>query len=368
MKPIPQEHVLGLKPYQPGRPVEEVERELGLRHTIKLASNENPLGASPAAVAAVRRAVESIHVYPESGAPELVAALAAQLFVEPDRLMLGNGSNELIELAARAFVAPDEEIVFSADGFAIYSLVARAIRARPVAVPAIDHHHDLVGIAAAVGPRTRVVFLANPNNPTGTMFRRAAWERFIERVPSHVLVVVDQAYCEFVDDPEYPVLIDELPIRPNVLLLRTFSKIYGLAGLRIGYAIGDRDVVAGIARLRQPFNVNSLAQAGALAAIGDLAHVEASRNAAIEGRRYLARELEALGVPCVASQANFVLAEVGDGDRITEGLLMHGVIVRPMRGYGMPSKIRISVGTVEQNQRCVATLAKVLAENGPCLS
>lgn len=362
MKPRPQEHVLALEPYQPGRPIEEVERELGLRGMIKLASNENPLGASPAAIAAVCRAVERIHFYPESGAPELVSALATKLAVAPDRLLLGNGSNELIELAARAFTGPQDEVVFSADGFAIYAIVARAIRARAVAVPANDHHHDLDAIAAAVGPRCRLVFLANPNNPTGTIFRREAWRRFIEAIPRDVLVVVDQAYCEFVGDPEYPQLLDELDALPNVLLLRTFSKIYGLAGLRIGYAIGDRDVVSAVGRLRQPFNVNSLAQAAALAALGDDAHVEASRRVSVEGRRYLARELSELGLACVPSEANFVLVDVGDGDRVTKGMLARGIIVRPMRGYGMASKIRISVGTDEQNRRCVRALAAVLGE------
>jgi histidinol-phosphate aminotransferase len=362
MKPTPQDHVLALQPYKPGRPIEEVERELGLRGTIKLASNENPLGASPAAVAAVQRAIEKIHFYPESGAPELVRALALKLGVDPSCVVVGNGSNELIELVARAFAAPGDDILFSEDGFAIYNLVAQACRARPVAVPAKDHHHDLDAMASAVGPRTRVVFTANPNNPTGTIFRREAWQRFILRIPSSVLVVVDQAYCEFVEDEAYPDFLGELAERSNIFVLRTFSKIYGLAGLRIGYGIGDPDVVDAVARLSQPFNVNSLAQAAALAAIEDDAHVAASRRAAIEGRDLFAEEFARLGLSFVSSQANFVLVEVGDGARVTEGLLMRGVIVRPMQGYGMPSKIRISVGTAEQNRRCLGALAEVLEE------
>ena len=345
MKPVPHRHLSAIEPYKPGRPIEEVERELGLSGTIKLASNENPLGASPAAIAAVRRAVEKIHFYPEGGAPELAAKLAAKLGVDPACLVFGNGSNELIELCARAFARGGDDIVFSADGFAVYRLVAQAIEARAVPVPAREHHHDLPAIADAIGPRTRVVFLANPNNPTGTIFRRAQWESFVRRVPENVLLVVDQAYCEFVDDAEYPMLLDELRSRPGLVLLRTFSKIYGLAGLRIGYAVGDREVIDAVSRLRQPFNVNSLAQAAALAALDDDVHVERSRRVALEGRQTFARRLSGLGLDFVPSQANFVLVEVGDGAAVTDALLRRGVIVRPMSGYGMPSKIRITFGT-----------------------
>jgi histidinol-phosphate aminotransferase len=362
MKPVPHPHLLGIEPYRPGRPIEEVERELGLSGTIKLASNENPLGASPAAIAAVRKAVVRIHFYPEGGAPELAAKLAARLGVTPASLVFGNGSNELIELSARAFARAGDEIVFSADGFAIYALVAQAIDARLVPVPPRAHHHDLPAIAAAIGPRTRVVFLANPNNPTGTIFRRAEWEEFVRRVPEDVLLVVDQAYCEYVDDPDYPVLLDELARRPGMVLLRTFSKIYGLAGLRIGYAVGDRDIIDAISRLRQPFNVNSLAQAAALAALDDDAHVERSRRVALEGRAEFARALAGMHVAFVPSQANFVLIEVGDGAAVTDALLRRGVIVRPMSGYGMASKIRVTFGTPEQNRRCLDALAEVLAE------
>jgi histidinol-phosphate aminotransferase len=354
--------LLGIEPYKPGRPIEEVERDLGLSDTIKLASNENPLGASPAAIAAVRKAVERIHFYPEGGAPELAAKLAAKLGVDPASLVFGNGSNELIELSARAFARAGDEIVFSADGFAIYALVAQAIEARAVPVPPRDHHHDLSAIASAIGPRTRVVFLANPNNPTGTIFRRTEWEEFVRRVPGDVLLVVDQAYCEYVDAPDYPVLLDELARRPGLVLLRTFSKIYGLAGLRIGYAVGDCEIIDAISRLRQPFNVNSLAQAAALAALDDDRHVERSRRVALEGRAEFAQAFARMGVAYVPSQANFVLVEVGDGAAVTDAMLRRGVIVRPMSGYGMPSKIRITFGTAEQNRRCLDVLANVLVE------
>ena len=362
MKPKPHPHLLDLEPYKPGRPIEEVERELGLTDTIKLASNENPLGPSPRAVAALRAAAERVHFYPEGGAPELVAKLADKLGVDPAMIALGNGSNELIELIARGFAGADDEIVMSADAFLVYKLVAQALRARAVTVPPRDGHHDLDAIAAAVGPRTRIVFLANPNNPTGTIFRRREWERFIAKLPPSVVVVVDQAYCEYVDDESYPVLLDELGSRPALVLLRTFSKIYGLAGLRIGYALGDPEVIAIVARLRQPFNVNSLAQVAALAALDDDEHVERSRRVNTEIRLALAKGLSALGLSHLPSQANFVLVDVGDGAAVTAAMLRRGVIVRPMDAYGMPSKIRITCGTAEQNERALAALAEALVE------
>ena len=360
MKPKPHPHLLDLEPYKPGRPIEEVERELGLSGTIKLASNENPLGPSPRAVAALRAAADRVHFYPESGGPELVAKLARKLGIDRSMIALGNGSNELIELLARSFAGPDDEIVMSADAFVVYKLVARAIRARAVAVSARNGHHDLAAMAAAVGPRTRLVFLANPNNPTGTIFRRADWERFIGRIPPEITVVVDQAYCEYVDDESYPSLLGELAERPALVLLRTFSKIYGLAGLRIGYALGDPDVISVLARLRQPFNVNSLAQVAATAALDDDEHVQRSRKVNSETRRALASGLDALGLPYLPSQANFVLVEVGDGAAVTAAMLRQGVIVRPMDAYGMPTKIRITCGTADQNDRALAALAEAV--------
>jgi histidinol-phosphate aminotransferase len=303
-----------------------------------------------------------VHFYPEGGAPELVAKLADKLGIDPSMIALGNGSNELIELVARGFAGPDDEIVMSEDAFVVYKLVARALRARAVTVPSREGHHDLDAIAAAVGPCTRIVFLANPNNPTGTIFRRREWEHFIAKLPESVVVVVDQAYCEYVDDESYPALLDELGTRPALLLLRTFSKIYGLAGLRIGYALGDPAVIDVLARLRQPFNVNSLAQVAALAALDDDEHVERSRVVNTTIRRALADGLDALGLTFLPSQANFVLVEVGDGAAVTDAMLRRGVIVRPMEAYGMPSRIRITCGTAEQNDRALAALAAALAE------
>ncbi len=361
-KPRVPKRILALQPYTPGRPIEEVERELGIRDSIKLASNENPLGPSPAALEAMLEAVRKVHFYPEGGAVLLARKLAAMLGVAESQLVFGNGSNEIIELLVRLFAEPGSEVVFSADAFVIYELVTRAAGATPVAVPATDYHHDLDAIAAAITAKTRLVFLANPNNPTGTIFRRESWRRFVSSVADDVVVVVDEAYAEYVDDDGYPDVIADLAKHPGLVVLRTFSKIYGLAGLRIGYGVASLEIADALARLRQPFNVNSVAQAAALAALDDGQHVERSRALVREARQRYARGLEKLGLDFVPSQANFVLVEVGDGSRVARGLLERGVIVRPMAAYAMASKIRVTFGTAEQDQRCLDTLAAVMAE------
>jgi histidinol-phosphate aminotransferase len=362
MKPSIPENVLALEPYKPGKPIEEVERELGIRDSIKVASNENPLGPSPAALAALLKAAADIHRYPDGGAVRLTERLAAKLSVEPSQIVFGDGSNELIELLARLFASGGGEVVMSSDAFLIYRLVTLAIGATPVAVPARDHCHDLAAMAAAVGPRTRLVFLANPNNPTGTIYREPEWRAFVDAVPEHVVIVVDEAYGEYVDDRAYPRTLDDVRERANLVMLRTFSKIYGLAGLRIGYGVGPHAIMGAAARLRQPFNVGSLAQAAALAALDDEAHVEASRRLVRAGRERYARACDALGLAYLPSQANFVLIGVGDGDRITRLLLERGVIVRPMAAYGMPDKIRVTFGTEAEDERCIAALRAILAE------
>ena len=360
MKPAIPEHLLAIEPYKPGRPIEEVERELGLAGTIKLASNENPLGPSPKALAALARSLAGVHRYPEGGAVVLAERVAAKLAVPPDRLAFGNGSNELIELLARVFVAGGGEMVISADAFLVYRLVAASLRAPCVAVPARAHHHDLVAMAAAVGPNTRIVFIASPNNPTGTIVRSAEWRAFLAKVPEEVVIVVDQAYREYVDDPDYADALADLDAHPGLVVLRTFSKIYGLAGLRIGYAIGSRDIIAALHRIRQPFNVNSLAQAAALAALDDDEHVARSQALVRRSRGFWAESLARLGLRAVPSQANFLLIEVGDGVRVTDAMLQLGVIVRPMAAYGLPEMVRITFGTEAEDERCVAALTRAL--------
>jgi histidinol-phosphate aminotransferase len=352
------DHILGLVPYKPGRPIEEVERELGLSGVIKLASNENPLGPSPAALRAIAEALPRIHRYPEGGAFELTLKLAARLSVAPEQIVFGNGSNELIELLVRTFVAAGDEVVMSSDAFLIYDLVTRAAGGRSVRIPAKAHHHDLAAMARAIGPRTRVVFIASPNNPTGTIVTRQEWRTFLASVRSDVVVAVDQAYLEYVDDADYADALADLPSHPGIVVMRTFSKIYGLAGLRIGYGVASKEVSDALARVRQPFSVNLLAQVAALAALDDRAHVERSRDLVRRARERYARGLDALGLEYVSSQANFVLVRVGAGARVSEAMLERGVIVRPMDAYGMPEMIRITFGTPEEDTRCLAALAE----------
>lgn len=364
MKPRIPEHILGLQPYKPGRPIEEVERELGLTGTIKLASNENALGPSPVAVAALGGCLQGLHRYPEGGAVVLAARLAGVLGVSSEQLVFGNGSNEIIELLVRVFADRDDEVVMSADAFLVYDLVTRAVRACPVRVAARDHRHDLDAMAAAIGPATRLVFVASPNNPTGTIVTRSEWARFLEAVPDHVVVAVDQAYVEYVDDPDHADPLADVGVHPGVVVLRTFSKIYGLAGLRLGYAVTAPEIAQALARLRQPFNANSLAQAAALAALDDDEHVERSRALVRAGRERYARGLTELGLDFVPSHANFALVDVGRGAAVTDAMLSRGVIVRPMDAYGMPEMIRITFGTEAENERCLAALAEAVGEVG----
>jgi histidinol-phosphate aminotransferase len=351
-----------LVPYQPGKPVEEVEREYGIRDSIKLASNENPQGPSPRAVEALRGALAGIHRYPDGGGFYLKQKLAAKLGVDAEQIALGNGSNEILELVARSFLRPGEDAVMSEQAFVVYASVVQAAAGIPRAVPLREFTHDLDAIAAAVRKSTRLVFLGNPNNPTGTVYHRGAFERLLERLPKDVVVVADDAYAEYVADPEYPHTLDYL--RPDRLLvtLRTFSKIYGLAGLRIGYGVGPAELVAALERIRQPFNVNVLAQVAALAALDDEEHVERSRRANREGMLFLEREFTRLGLDYVPSQANFVLVRVGDGSEVYERLLRRAVIVRPMGGYEFPEHVRVTVGTAEENRRFVEALEGALSQ------
>ena len=349
-----------LVPYQPGKPIEEVEREYGIRDSIKLASNENPLGPSPRAVAAIQAALHDIHRYPDGGGFYLKRALAAKLGVGTDEIALGNGSNEILELVARTFLRPGDDAVMSEQAFVVYASVVQAAAGIPRAVPLCDFTHDLDAIAVAVRRSTRLVFLGNPNNPTGTIYRRALFEKFLARMPRDVVIVADDAYAEYVVDPDYPRTLDYRAPDRLLLTLRTFSKIYGLAGLRIGYGIGPAELIAAVDRIRQPFNVNSLAQIGALAALDDDEHVEKSRRTNRDGMESLEHAFTRLGLAFVPSQANFVLVRVGDGAGVYERLLRQGVIVRPMGGYGFSQHVRVTVGTGEENARFVAALERAL--------
>lgn len=358
------EWIRSLAPYPPGKPIEELEREYGIFDSIKLASNENPLGPSPKAVAAISAALTNLHRYPDGNCYYLKRALAKKLGVSADALIFGNGSNEIIELAVRTFLQRGEEAVMADQAFIIYRLVVQAQGAVSKLVPLRNFTHDLDAIAEAITPATRMVFLANPNNPTGTIFFRRQWEEFLAAVPPHVIVVMDEAYFEFVEDREYPDSLNAHGQHRLLLTLRTFSKIYGLAGLRIGFGCADPALIEVMNRVRAPFNVSSLAQVAVLAALDDDAHVERTRQCNREGMAYFKDQFGRLGIEYVPSWANFVLVRVANGAKVYEALLREGVIVRPMSAYGFPEHVRISVGTMPENERCVAALQHVLRGGG----
>jgi len=347
-----------LPTYQPGRPIEEVARELGLspEGIIKVASNENPFGPSPLAVAAMQKALAGVNLYPDGNAFYLKQKLAAKLGVEPANLILGNGSNEIIEFAGHALLAPGADVVVSQYCFAVYPIVTALFGANLVTVPAKNYGHDLPAMLRAITPRTRIVFVANPNNPTGTLAPREEVIKFVNEVPDDVLLVMDEAYIDFLDDPLDLVSLVRLGTRPNLILMRTFSKIYGLAGLRIGYGIGNPEFVTALEKIRQPFNINSLAQVAALAALDDVEHVRKTRANNFAGLEFFKRAFRELKLESVPSSANFILARVGDGQRVFEAMLKQGVIVRPMGGYQLPEWIRISIGTPPENERCLNAL------------
>lgn len=348
--------------YQPGRPIDEVARELGLppESIIKLASNENPLGPSPRALAAMARVLPQLHLYPDGSAFHLKRRLAGDLGVRPENVILGNGSNEIIEFVGHAFFRPGAEVVVAQHCFAIYPIIARMMGARVVTVPSRDLGHDLPAMRNAVTDATTVMFVANPNNPTGTLAAPDAVRALLEGLPPHVLLVMDEAYVEFLERP-----VDLLPaIRagspPNLLLMRTFSKIHGLAGLRLGYGIANPGLIGVLEKVRQPFNINALVQAAALAALEDREHIERTRANNVAGLAFYQRELARLDLPFVPSAANFVLVRVGDGQGFFQELQRRGVIVRPMGGYGLPEYIRISIGTPAENERCLGCLRDIL--------
>lgn len=357
------DHIRRIVPYLPGKPVDEVEREYGVQGSAKLASNENPLGPSPKAVAALRERLGELHLYPDGGCFHLRRALSASLSVAPERLVFGNGSNELIELAVRTFLRPGDEALLSQGTFVAYGLSLDAMGAAVRTVPLKDFGYDLEALARALTPRTRCVFLANPNNPTGTIYRRPEWEDFLERVGPDVLVVADEAYFEYVDDPDYPDSLDDQREDRAVLTLRTFSKVYGLAGLRIGYGIAHPDIVAMMNQVREPFNVNAAAQWAATAAVDDTGHLRRSVEVNRQGLTFLTGGLAALGVEWVPSQANFILVRTGRVGDVYDGLLRQGVIVRPA-GPEFPEHVRVTVGTPDENRRFLDRLSRILGRSG----
>ncbi|HEX2712032.1 MAG TPA: histidinol-phosphate transaminase [Candidatus Acidoferrales bacterium] len=348
-----------ISPYEPGKPVEEVERELKLQ-AVKLASNENPLGSSPLAIEAAHKALAEANRYPDGGGYYLRKKLAARLDVEMDQILLGGGSTELIDIAARTLLNHGDEGVTSAGSFPMYYISIRAAGARLVEVPLRDFAFDLEAIARAVTPHTKLVYLANPNNPTGTMFTADALDAFLGRMPSSVVVVLDEAYYEYVERPNYSRSVESVRRGRNLVVLRTFSKVYGLAGMRIGYAIGPVALLEEMNKVRSPFNTSGVAQAAALAALDDAAHVRRSIESNRAGLQQLGEGLAAQGVGYVPSAGNFVLVLLNsEAKPVADALLQLGLIVRPMRWMGFPNAIRVTVGTREENERFLSALAEV---------
>lgn len=350
--------------YQPGRPIEEVARELNLSadSIIKVASNENPFGPSPLAVAAMQKAIAGVNLYPDGNAFYLKQKLAAKLGVEPANLILGNGSNEIIEFVAHALLAPGADVVVSQFCFAIYPIVAKMFGANVITVPAKNYGHDLPAMLRAITPKTRIVFVANPNNPTGTLAPREEVAQFVNEVPDDVLLVMDEAYIEFLNDAVDLVPLVRLGTRKNLILMRTFSKIYGLAGLRVGYGLANPELAAALEKVRQPFNINSLAQTAAPAALDDVEHVCKTRANNFAGLEFFSRVFGELKLEFVPSFTNFILVRVGEGQKVFEAMQKQGVIVRPMGGYQLPEWIRISIGTQKENERSLGALKSALGK------
>lgn len=355
--------VQGLMPYQPGKPIEELERELGLTDIVKLASNENPLGLSDKAKRAIIDATAEGSRYPDGGAVSLKKKLSAKLAVKPAQITLGNGSNDVLELIARAFANADSEIIFSQYSFAIYALATQAIGATAVVVPAVNWGHDLVSMAAAVTDKTRIIFLANPNNPTGTWFSKDELTSFMAAVPSSVIVVLDEAYIEYCDDSTFPDGVELLNDYPNLIVTRTFSKAYGLASLRVGYSLSNPEVADLLNRIRQPFNVNSFALAAAEAVLDDAEYLQRSIEVNRVGMQQLSKGLEDLGYQVIPSAGNFITFDMAqDAGPVFQALLTEGVIVRPVANYQMPQHLRVSVGLEKENIRFLNALEKVTAQ------
>ncbi len=353
------EHIAAIQPYIPGKPIDELERELGIEHSVKLASNENPLGPSPKALNAATEAFSTVNRYPDGGGYHLKNALAVKWGVRPEEIILGNGSNELIEMAVRTYLMPGDEAIMATPSFVVYDSAVRAAGGISCNVPLKDGRHDLPAMADRLTSKTRLVFIANPNNPTGTIVSQAEVSLLLERLPDNCLLIMDEAYLEYVTYPDFPDSMEFLRQGRDMLILRTFSKAYGLAGLRIGYAIGPGRVVEAMNRVRQPFNTNTPAQAAACAALQDHKHLESVLEMNEKGRSYLEDELNRLGQVFLPTQANFIYIKLPDGflsESIYNSLLRKGVIVRPAG----PDAIRVTIGLPEENKRFIKTFEDLL--------
>ncbi len=354
-------HISALQPYQPGKPIEELQRELGLTHISKLASNENPLGCSPAVIEAFHEHPVELARYPDGGGFALKQAIADHFSVSAEGIVLGNGSNDVLELVGRTFAGVGDEIIFSQHAFAVYAITAQVVGAVGVSVPAKDYGHDLQAMAQAITDKTKLIYIANPNNPTGTCFGQSEWDAFMAQVPSHVMVVLDEAYTEYVTREDYPNGLTALPLYPQLIVTRTFSKAYGLAGLRLGFAVSSVEIAKYINRVRQPFNVNSMALLAGVAALKDHEFVAQAVEVNRQGMVQWQSALTDLGLSWIPSQGNFLCVDIWQSALpIFEALLREGVIVRPVGAYQLPNHLRISIGTEAENAHGIEALTKVL--------
>ena len=363
LRKIYKDYIEAIRPYEPGKPLHEVERELGLSRVTKMASNENPLGPSRRALRAMRRALREAHLYPDGSCYYLKKRLAEELGIGENQLIIGNGSNEIIEFLARGFLSEGDQVISSASTFLVYPILTQCLGAEYVEVPMKDFRYDLKGILDRITDRTRLIFIANPNNPTGTHVTRDEAEDFLTKVPKEVIVCFDEAYVDFVEAKDFPYLLFHVKTeKPNLIVLRTFSKSFGLAGLRVGYGMGPPELIRYLHKIRQPFNVNSIAQAGAAAALDDRLFLWRTKSLVARGRRYLYRRLKRLGLRFIQSQANFVLIDVErDADEVFQEFLRRGLIIRSMKAYGLPTWIRLTIGRRSDNARFIRTLKKIFS-------
>lgn len=359
---LAQSYIRSIAPYQPGKPISDLAREMGLKpeNIVKLASNENPLGPSPKAYEAMQEAIGDIARYPDGGNVDLRAAVAEKFNLGVNQLVFGNGSNDILELAARTFLVAGDEAVFSQHAFAVYPLVTQAVGAKGIAVPAKDYAHDLDAMYKAITAKTRLIFIANPNNPTGTLIDKASLKAFIDQVPRSILVVLDEAYDEYLSELDKSEALNWLAEFPHLLVSRSFSKAYGLAGLRLGFGATSPGIADLINRVRQPFNINSIAQAAGVAALHDHDYLARSRALNQAGMEQVTQGLSELKLEFIPSYGNFVSFKVGDGAAVYQSLLKQGVIVRPIANYGMPEYLRVSIGLFSENERFLMALKQAI--------
>ena len=355
------EGVKQITPYIPGKPIEELEKEYGVRGAIKMASNENPLGPSPKAIEAMKKCLSTIHRYPDANSLLLKEQLSIKLSIPQDCIIPSNGSNEILELVSKVFLRPGHEVIIPEPTFSLYAKFTQAMDGTPIRVPLKNFSIDLRAVLEKISLKTKIIFINNPNNPTGTIVKKKEFEEFLKNIPATAIIVLDEAYGEFVEDPDFPQGKNYLNAQHWIITLRTFSKIYGLAGLRIGYGLAPQELTHYLNKVRQPFNVNSLAQVAALAALDDNEHIEKTLWIVSDGRKYLYQQLDQLGVNYIPSQSNFIMIHLGENcPRVYDSLLRMGVIVRPLTSFGFPEYIRLSVGTPEENKRFIDTLKKAL--------